>query len=207
MRLPPWAIQHGASGSPQSFAYLRTRAHDLLEVLGAAQVAHLGGDLLSHLERTEAILHEWGATDAVALAGLCHAAYGTDGFATSLLPLDGRDRLGVVIGAEAEALVYLYACCDRASVYPQLGKPAIAFRDRFTRENLHPDAIWLGSFAELTAANELELIRSAVITDPKTIAALADLFDQLATYPATGVQLAAAEARAGAAGDTTHPSS
>jgi hypothetical protein len=173
----------------------RAAAHDLLRTLGAADVAHLGGDLLAHLERTEAILHEWAAPEALALAGLCHAAYGTDGFPPSLLPLADRERLARVIGADAEALVYLYASCDRAAVYPQLGEPAVGFRDRFTGEVHHPDDTAIADFAELTAANELELVRSGAIADPGTIAALADLFDRLMAYHRPGIEVAAREAR------------
>ena len=174
----------------------RSGAHALLRELGAADVAHLGGDLLSHLERTEAILREWEAADTVALAGLCHAAYGTDGFAPSLLPLTERARLAAVIGAEAEATVYRYAACDRAAVYPQLGRPDIEFRDRFTGEVVHPDRDAMGDFAQLTAANELELIRSGAISDAALIASLAELFALLAPYDRTGPDIAVAEARA-----------
>jgi hypothetical protein len=39
--------------------------------------------------------------------GLCHAAYGTDGFSTALLRLDERFMLAEMIGAETEQLVYL----------------------------------------------------------------------------------------------------
>ena len=143
---------------------------------------HLGGDLLSHLEGTEAILHEWGVADDVALAGLCHAAYGTDGFAPSLLPVAERSRLAAAIGADAEALVYLYAGCDRSAVYPQLGADVIEFRDRFTGAGLRADRAWLTAFADLTAANELELIRTGAVRDPKSVVQIGRLFDRLVAY-------------------------
>ena len=39
------------------------RARRVLDELGARAVRHLGGDLFSHLERTELILREWGASE------------------------------------------------------------------------------------------------------------------------------------------------
>ncbi|MFF4357164.1 DUF6817 domain-containing protein [Streptomyces sp. NPDC001604] len=64
---------------------------------------------------------------------LCRATYGTDGFATTLLPLTERATPAALIGESAEELVYLYAGYERATVWPQIdGSPAVAFRDRFT---------------------------------------------------------------------------
>lgn len=60
-----------------------------LASLGAATIPHPGGTLLAHLSRVRLKLAEWQASAEVQAAGLCHAAYGTDGFATSLL---GTDR-------------------------------------------------------------------------------------------------------------------
>jgi hypothetical protein len=176
-------------------AAVRSRAHLLLRECGAADVAHLGGDLLSHLEGTEAILREWRVADDVALAGLCHAAYGTDGFAPSLLTIGERPRLATAIGADAEALVYLYAGCDRGAVYPQLGADSIEFRDRFTGAVLLADRPWLTAFAELTAANELELIRSGAVREPKSLTAIGRLFAALVPYAPEPAGVAVEEAR------------
>ncbi|TWV52736.1 VOC family protein [Streptomyces misionensis] len=89
------------------------QATALLRRLGAARIAHPGGTLLVHLQRVRELLATWGARPALQLAGLCHACYGTDGFPTALLPPDRRTELAAVIGAEAEAIVHLYASCDR----------------------------------------------------------------------------------------------
>ncbi|MGY5125449.1 DUF6817 domain-containing protein [Streptomyces nigrescens] len=82
-----------------------SQAVALLRELGAETLDHPGGTLLAHLRRVQEQLATWGARPALQLAGLCHAFYGTDGFATPLLPLDRRTELAAVIGAEAEALV------------------------------------------------------------------------------------------------------
>ena len=159
----------------------RERALDLLRRQGAAEADHLGSDLLTHLLGTESLLRTWRVDEDVALAGLCHAAYGTDGFAPHLLELGERARLADAIGAAAEAAVYRYASCDRGVVYPQLGRPTVDFADRFrgTSECLGAQA--LRSFALLTAANETDLVRRGVF-DAATEAAIGELIDRLAPY-------------------------
>lgn len=126
---------------------------------GAASIPHPGGTLLAHLERVGTLLGQWGARPTVRLAGLCHAWYGTDGFAAALGDLAHRDELAAIIGGEAEELVYFYASCDRRSSYPQLARPGGLFKDRFTGTlSCPPDAL-RRDFAELTAANELDIAR------------------------------------------------
>lgn len=87
------------------------------------------------------------------------AAYGTAGFDQALLSVSHRDRLAEVIGVTAEALVYLYASCDRDVVYPRLERDRpVRFRDRFTggeRFLVERDA---RSLMEITAANELDVL-------------------------------------------------
>ncbi|MEU6865475.1 DUF6817 domain-containing protein [Streptomyces sp. NPDC046876] len=134
-------------------------ALDLLRELGAEQIPHPGGTLLAHLRRVRAVLGEWGARPELCLAGLCHAFYGTDGFATALLPAERRAELAQAIGAEAEGIVYLYASCDRAVSQPVLADDGAGFRDRFTGRVHSPGRRLRQDFAELTAANELDLAR------------------------------------------------
>ena len=152
----------------------RYDAVELLRELGAAEVDHMGSDLLTHLQGTEAILRSWDAAEPVALAGLCHATYGTAGFPLALLPLDDRARLAAVIGAEAEATVYLYCSCRRD------GWPEV-FEDRFTGERHDLTADQLRAMALLTAANELDLTRRGVFDDA-TRTAIADLVEVLAPH-------------------------
>ncbi|MEU6984963.1 DUF6817 domain-containing protein [Streptomyces sp. NPDC046324] len=134
-------------------------ARDLLIARGADGMDHPGGTLLAHLDRVEARLTAWGAREALRLAGLCHAFYGTDGFAGHLLPLERRAVLAAAIGAEAEELVYFYASCDRNVSYTELGNEDGRFRDRFTGETFIPTQRQRRDFAELTAANEVDVLR------------------------------------------------
>ncbi|MGW2566096.1 DUF6817 domain-containing protein [Streptomyces sp. NPDC001537] len=139
----------------------RTQAaiEEFLRDHGAAQLPHPGGTLLEHLLRVQRLLAAWGADSDLQTAGLCHATYGTDGFATTLLPLTERATLVALIGESAEELVYLYAGCDRAIVYPRIdGSAAVAFRDRFTGREHQPSPDALRAFLEITAANELDVL-------------------------------------------------
>ena len=126
---------------------------------GAASIEHPGGTLLAHLRRTADALERWGAPDALVLAGLCHAAYGTDGFAPTLIDHTERATLVATIGSAAEAIVYRYASCDRAHFSGQLGTAdPPAHRDRFTGTVATLTAHELHQFCELTFANELDLL-------------------------------------------------
>ncbi|MDX3532504.1 hypothetical protein P1P75_40455 [Streptomyces sp. ID05-39B] len=133
------------------------RAEALLRELGAGTLAHPGGTLLAHLLRVRSRLADWGAGPELQLAGLCHAFYGTDGFPSALLPVDRRGELVAVIGEEAEAIVYFYASCDRKASYPTPAGPDPRFHDRFTGTRRISVPRLLHDFADLTAANELDL--------------------------------------------------
>ncbi|MFF7994364.1 DUF6817 domain-containing protein [Kitasatospora xanthocidica] len=137
----------------------RNSVEAFLHAHGADRIPHPGGTLLAHLVRVERLLADWGCDRDVRAAGLCHAAYGTDGFDRALLGLDRRDTLVELVGPRAEALVHLYASCDRAAVYPRLGvdEPPL-FRDRFSGRHHTPPEEDLRAFLALTAANELDVL-------------------------------------------------
>ncbi|GAA0335714.1 hypothetical protein GCM10009540_64230 [Streptomyces turgidiscabies] len=130
-----------------------------LRQLGAEQIGHPGGTLLAHLCRVYRLLAAWEARPALRLAGLCHAAYGTDGFPTALLSLDRRAELARVIGPEAEEIVHVYAAMNRKATYPGLADPNAPFYDRFTGGARPVNRSRREDLAELTAANELDLAR------------------------------------------------
>ena len=136
------------------------RIDEFLLDRGAGQLPHPGGTLYEHLARVAALLAEWGADEDLQTAGLCHACYGTAGYSHTLLGLDERPVLRALAGASAESLVYLYGSCDRAAVYPALDKPGLVpFRDRFTGRTHTPPEPAIRAFTELTAANELDVVR------------------------------------------------
>jgi hypothetical protein len=128
---------------------------------GAGTFPHYNGSLLVHLEGTYALLEEWGNPEPLCLAGLCHTAYGTDGFRKTFFNVKNRAPLRELVGEEAESIIYLYGSCDRRYTYESIAhvpSSAIArFRDRFTGRAFCPSAPELRNFLELTFANELEL--------------------------------------------------
>lgn len=167
-----------------------------LTSLGAATLPHPGGTLLEHLSRVRRRLAEWQAAPEVQVAGLCHAAYGTDGFATSLLSIEGadgadgkdgvdgkdqREVLAALIGEQAEELVYLYGSCERRSTYPRFGsQEAVVFRNRFTGADHTPEVAQARAFAEITVANELDVIAHNPEVAEKYAVSLHRLFDRMA---------------------------
>ncbi len=129
-----------------------------LKVFGAEGISHLNGSLVEHLEGTHALLSDWGADEALCLAGLYHAVYGTDGFPKELITPDDRAKLQAVIGTAAERIVYFYAAADRSDFWPRFmsAKPLV-LRDRFTGVHHLFSDDGLRCYCELTAANELEI--------------------------------------------------
>ena len=131
----------------------------LLRERGASEIEHPGGTLLEHTKRVGELLRTWGADEDLQAAGFCHACYGTDGFAIGMLALTERHVLAETIGPKAEAIVYLYASCDRQAVYPRLSPSSpVLFTDRFTGVTRHLPADGAKAWLELTAANELDLV-------------------------------------------------
>ncbi|WP_037603400.1 DUF6817 domain-containing protein [Streptacidiphilus rugosus] len=134
-------------------------AEGLLRERGAAETPHPGGTLLDHLHRVARLLADWGADPDVQLAGLCHAMYGTDGFDHALMGIHERPLLAQVVGARAEALVHLYASCDRGVVHRRLANDRpVVFRDRFNGCEHTPTEPDLRAFVEITVANELDVL-------------------------------------------------
>jgi hypothetical protein len=126
-------------------------------------------------------------------AGLCHAFYGTDGFAVTLLDLDRRAVLAEAISEEAEGLVYFYASCDRKASYRTLADADGGFVDRFTGATVRPSAGQRRDFAELTAANELDIASVSPDARERYGSALLELFTRwrpLLSEPAWGHTLA-----------------
>jgi hypothetical protein len=151
----------------------------LLRSRGADVIAHLDGDLLAHLVGTSVLLESWGCARSLVLAGLCHACYGTGAFPRALLELSERSLLEDAIGARAEALVYLYASCDRAFFHPRIGEVrAPKLRDRFTGAVYVPTRAQISSLLELTFANELEIARRSRSFLEAHRASLHDLFSR-----------------------------
>lgn len=154
----PGHVSNGAPSLPPMTAEREAAVVRWLASKGAESIPHPGGHLLAHLRRTAARLSEWGAPAPLVAAGLCHAAYGTHGFAPSLLPLTERATLVEVAGVEAEAIVYAYAAVDRVHGLPGVDGAGVTVRDRFTGREAEPAAESLRQLVELSCANELDVL-------------------------------------------------
>ena len=131
-----------------------------LSHLGAGDFKHINGELITHLKGTYQLLKQWGANEVLCLAGLFHAAYGTDGFAQELVENTRRAQIIDLIGIDVEAIVYTYCACDRDSFWSQIGKLTTPiFEDRFTGEKRILANDELTAFCELTVANEIEIAK------------------------------------------------
>ncbi|MET8154633.1 DUF6817 domain-containing protein [Actinoplanes sp. NPDC049668] len=124
---------------------------------GAESIEHPGGTLYAHLGRVHDRLGALGHGPDVRLAGLTHAAYGTDGFDRALLPLADRAVLRDLVGEPAEALVYLYGACDRSRSWKELPGTRRVW-DRFTGLGHHLAPEQAGPFTDLTIVNELDVV-------------------------------------------------
>ena len=123
---------------------------------GADTVPHAGGSLYVHLGRVHDRLAALGAAADVRLAGLTHAAYGTDGFPVVLLDVADRCELRELIGRPAEEHVYRYGGCDRGRTWRALGETGL-IRSRFTGHVESPSPAELRAFVDLCIVNELDV--------------------------------------------------
>ena len=167
------------TGSPTARA-ANDGASERLRALGADAFAHVNGTLEHHLHGTERLLRRFGNREAVCVAGLYHAVYGTDGITGYLVPPDARDAIVAIIGTEAEDLVYLYGACDRVRFHPRFGTPLQRlFVDRFSESQYPVSEPQLRDFCEITVANEIELALGNRAFRTRHAAELLQLFDRM----------------------------
>jgi hypothetical protein len=146
--------------------------------LGAERIPHAGGSLYQHLGRVFERLGALGLDADVQIAGLTHAVYGTDGFGETLLDVADRRVLRALVGERAEALVYLYAGCDRGHTWRALPATKLV-HSRFTGAALAPPPDDLRAFVDLSIVNELDVAEH----DPQAAAKYGDYFrDVFATW-------------------------
>jgi hypothetical protein len=92
------------------------RERDVQEWLrqrGAETIEHPGGTLYAHLCRVHDRLGTLGLGTDLQLAGLTHAAYGTDGFDVVLVDRADRSVLQDLIGEDAEVIGPPPGACRR----------------------------------------------------------------------------------------------
>jgi hypothetical protein len=148
--------------------------------LGGDHLPHVSGTLAGHLRRTESLLRRWGNRDALCLAGLYHAVYGTAGIRGRLVGLGQRTVIAETIGAEAEGLAYLYGACNRAVYHPRIGTGRqCQFADRFTGKEYAITVGLVRDLCELTVANEVELAMTSEAFRNRYRGELCRFFEQM----------------------------
>jgi hypothetical protein len=151
-----------------------------LQALGAGEFKHFNGSLATHLRGTESLLRQWSAREALCLAGLYHAVYGTDGYAPSLVSIGVRSHVSTLIGKEAEEITYLYCACDRRAFYPRIGTVSqCLFADRFTGTEYEISAQQVSDLCELIVANELDIAKDNEEFRTKHSKTLSELFGRM----------------------------
>lgn len=156
---------------------------DQLAELGAEELQHLKGSLLSHLQSTYELLKAWGNREELCRAGLYHAVYGTLAFETSLVDLKKRESIAALIGVGAEKIVYYYGACDRDYFYPRIGRLGEPiFHNRFTEQTENISGQMLSDLLELTLANELEIIMKDDAIPAARRIKYASLFDRFEPF-------------------------
>lgn len=133
---------------------------DWLRRRGAGGIEHPGGTLYAHLVRVHDRLDALGCGADVRMAGLAHAAYGTDGFDVMLLDRSERATLRDLIGGYAESLVYRYGACDRRRTWDRLPDTRKVC-NRFTGEVETLDPAPLRHFVDLSIVNELDVVEQS----------------------------------------------
>ncbi len=172
-----------AEGRARVVEFLRSRGADTLRLHHRTLLAHLVG--------TEELLRQWDAVEELATAGLVHAAYGTDGLVSPLVPVSERQTLRDLVGGAAERIAYIYGCCDRPFVYPQLTDAnAVRWRDRFTGEGWLVEGEELRTFMELTWANALEAASAETSADWDSVRLLFAATSHLVSSAATAAAAA-----------------
>ena len=85
---------------------------EVLDAIHASSFKHGNSRTLQdHLLGTRAVLEAWCVSAAVRTAGMFHSVYSTEAYKQAAVSYDRRPFLAVLIGAEAEQLVYLFSVC------------------------------------------------------------------------------------------------
>lgn len=109
------AAQWRDAGLAECFAKA-AKLHKAMRGLVPEALEHTGAaNFDEHLLGVSAVLRAWKQDEALALAGLYHSIYGTEGFQGFMLPWTQRPAIRELIGDRAERLVFLYCVMDRSS--------------------------------------------------------------------------------------------
>ena len=131
----------------------------LLDALGANEPRPGQRSLFEHLEGTRAVLARWGSSTDICLAGLFHSVYGAEGGQARDRDanLGHRDAVRALIGPVAEELAYLYAACERRSLFTNApDATTLTVNDMFEKRAVPVTEPTLRALLEIEAANMVE---------------------------------------------------
>jgi hypothetical protein len=132
---------------------------DWLATHGAAEQAHSGRVLLTHLRGTWGLLQAAGLDEAVCVGGLFHSVYGTNVFKPVTVAHSERAAVRALIGERAELLAWLFGHLQRPRVLvhasTKQGLTALIDGVR-TRLGIEIDAAVVADLQAIECANLLE---------------------------------------------------
>jgi hypothetical protein len=131
----------------------------LLDAMGVNDARPGQRPLMAHLEGTRAVLARWGSSTDICLAGLFHSVYGAEGGRARDRDanLARREEVRALIGPPAEELAYLYAACERRSLFTNTpGAATLTITDLFEQREVPVAEVTLRALLEIEAANMVE---------------------------------------------------
>lgn len=146
-------------------------------------ISYINDSLMKHLDGTYFLLKSSSANESLYLAGLCHALYGTSGFANHLINIQNRCQAQFILGEIIEKIIYTYCACDQDYFKPQIGVTQCReFLNGFTNEKYFLNTEEKQQLFELTIANELKIARNNTIFVKTQGTSLNDFFDGIKPY-------------------------
>ncbi|NES81372.1 MAG: hypothetical protein F6K10_08130 [Moorea sp. SIO2B7] len=132
-----------------------------LQEMGCDSTSHMNRSLLEHFQGTYRLLKKWGNRESICLAGLFHAIYGTETFYTALVSLEKRQEIALLIGDEAEKLVYYYSITTRNHFVKNLSNlNDLSITSRLDGEIIPITELEFRQLVEIFLADRLEQILS-----------------------------------------------
>ena len=134
----------------------RSERIKLLDRVPVTDIEHFGRPFQEHLIGTHDLLDQWGNSKKVCLAGLFHSIYGTKTFLPAALTTESRDDVRLLIGDQAEALVFVFGMSDRKRLLLENRSPPYFWIDHRTGEQTEIDEQFLNNLVEMEVANFIE---------------------------------------------------
>lgn len=130
-----------------------------LDKKGAKKFPHIKqGTLHDHLVRVGERLKMWEVEKKAVYAGYCHSLYSTEVFTQPLIPIENRNELQVLLGEEAESLVYYFSILDRKTLKEKDG--IFSFLNFKTKEEVVISVSDFSALVHILFANEIDHITS-----------------------------------------------